>query len=352
MNTMKAYVLKKIGEISLCEVPIPQINEDEVLVKVKAAGICGSDIPRIFSTGAHIHPIIPGHEFAGEVADSSDKKLIGKRVGIFPLIPCMQCECCKNKSYEMCRNYSYLGSRRDGGFAEYVAVPKWNLIELPDSVSYKSAAMLEPIAVAAHAIRRALQEKEYNRESVAIVSGMGTIGLLAAYILKIEGFEKVFAFGNKDIQRTQAEKIGIFGDSFINVNKPDLNKVIFDNLMKNGADFVFECVGNNASSSLAVSLAAPGGVVMFVGNPHSDMTFPRDVYWKILRNELKVLGTWNSSFTKEKDDDWDYAIKLIAKGEFMLQKLITHEYALSDLMDGIDIMKDKSEPYIKVMGVF
>ena len=154
---MKAYVLEGINQLKYKEIKMPELHEGEVLVEVKAAGICGSDIPRIFETGTYHFPTIPGHEFSGQVVsayDGEQNPWIGKRVGIFPLIPCMECFTCKKVEYEMCRNYNYLGSRCDGGFAEYVAVPEWNLIELPDKVSYEEAAMLEPAAVALHAVRR------------------------------------------------------------------------------------------------------------------------------------------------------------------------------------------------------
>lgn len=345
---MKAYVLNGVGDISLDDVSYSKITEDSVLVKVKAAGICGSDIPRIYSTGAHVHPIVPGHEFSGEIVDAKEAELIGKRVGIFPLIPCMKCECCKKKQYEMCRSYSYLGSRCDGGFAEYVLVPKWNIIELPDSVSYKAAAMLEPIAVSVHAVRRALLAKEYDvKRDIAVVSGMGTIGLITAYILKNEGFEKVIALGNKEVQRKQAEKIGIIEGDFINVFEDEV-----PNDFLGRSTFTFECVGNNESLSMAISLAAPDGVVMLVGNPHSDIFLEKNNYWKILRNELTVLGTWNSSFTKEEEDDWHYALKLISDGKLEPEKLISHEFCLEELEKGFEIMRDKKEPYIKIMGVF
>ena len=130
---MKAWVLHGVNDLRLETVPIPLPEEQEVLVEVKATGICGSDIPRIYHTGAHIHPLIPGHEFSGEVVEvgkGTDRKWIGQRVGIFPLIPCGECGLCRKKQYEMCRNYSYLGSRRNGGFAEYAAVPAWNLVLL------------------------------------------------------------------------------------------------------------------------------------------------------------------------------------------------------------------------------
>ena len=152
---MKAWVLHEIGDFRLEEVEEPELAKEEVLVAVKAAGICGSDIPRVYRTGTYSYPTIPGHEFSGKVVGlgaKADPKWLGKRVGIFPLIPCQNCIPCQNREFEMCRHYSYLGSRRDGGFAEFVAVPQWNLIELPDQVSYEQAAMLEPMAVAVHAL--------------------------------------------------------------------------------------------------------------------------------------------------------------------------------------------------------
>lgn len=135
---MKAYVLHGISDYRYEEVEVPLAEPGSVLVRVRAAGICGSDIPRIYKTGAYSHPLIPGHEFAGEVVEVGecvDASWVGKRVGVFPLIPCMECPQCQQKQYEMCSHYNYLGSRTDGGFAEYVRVPKWNLIALPDSVT-------------------------------------------------------------------------------------------------------------------------------------------------------------------------------------------------------------------------
>lgn len=130
---MKAWVLHGVNDLRFEDVKVPDIGVDEILLSVKAAGICGSDIPRIFYTGTYSYPLIPGHEFAGQVAEIGsgvDKKWQGQRVGVFPLIPCHVCPPCRAGAYEMCRKYSYLGSRRDGGFAEYVAVPEKNLIAL------------------------------------------------------------------------------------------------------------------------------------------------------------------------------------------------------------------------------
>lgn len=143
---MKAWVLHEIGDIRWEEVEQPVPGEQEVLLRVRAAGICGSDVPRIYTNGTYSYPLIPGHEFAGEVmacGEGVSEEWLGQRTGIFPLIPCRECGPCRQGYYELCRHYSYLGSRRAGGFAEYVAVPVWNLLKLPEQVAFEEAAMLD-----------------------------------------------------------------------------------------------------------------------------------------------------------------------------------------------------------------
>lgn len=350
---MKAWVLHGINNIIYEDVDRPDIQGNEVLVAVKAAGICGSDIPRIYQNGAHCHPLIPGHEFAGQVVEigkMTDERWKGKRVGIFPLIPCGECISCQMKKYEMCRNYSYLGSRQDGGFAEYVAVPEWNLIELPDNVSYKEAAMLEPMAVAVHAIRRVKPKKE---EKIA-VCGLGTIGLLLLMIL-LGGTDidvkKIFVIGNKEFQKQQALLLGIPEDNYVDCRGENVKEWMLQKTDGIGVDVFFECVGRNETVSEAIDLSAPAGRICFVGNPASDMKFDKNVYWKILRNQLTVTGTWNSSFDHDPEDDWNYALKLLERGSIEPEKLITHIYPLKYLEEGFYIMRDKIEDYIKIMAL-
>ena len=131
---MKAYQLYAVNDLRYGDIEEPILEDGWVLVQVKAVGICSSDIPRIFENGTYHFPTIPGHEFSGvvkKVFSKDDEEWIGKSVGVFPLIPCKICEQCKKQNYEMCENYDYIGSRRDGAFADYVAVPVWNLLELP-----------------------------------------------------------------------------------------------------------------------------------------------------------------------------------------------------------------------------
>lgn len=372
---MKAWVLQGIDSLVLKEVPVPALGSGEVLVAVRAAGICGSDIPRIYRTGAHRHPLIPGHEFSGEVVElgeNVDRSWLGKRVGVFPLIPCRSCEPCRRKQYEMCRNYDYLGSRRDGGFAEYVAVPVWNLLTLPQSVSYEEAAMLEPMAVAVHAMRRMLSEsdiwisengkragfageaeaeKKAGNISVA-VCGLGTIGLLLLMFLKEAGVREVYAVGNKDFQKEMAEKLGVTEEFYCDSRRQDQHQWLMERTGGRGVDQYYECVGKSETYELAVDGTAPAGRVVLVGNPYSDMMLKKEVYWKILRNQLTILGTWNSSFTQEAGDDWHYVLERLAQGRIAPAGMISHRFALAELRKGLELMRDKREDYVKVMGIF
>ncbi len=386
---MKAWVLHGIGDIRFEDVQEPAVEADEVLVRVKAAGICGSDVPRVFSTGAHKMPLTPGHEFSGIVEGigaSVDPIWTGKRVGVYPLIPCGKCECCKAGHPEICRSYNYLGSRCNGGFAEYVAVPAKNLIELPDSISFEQAAMLEPAAVAFHAVRRVFGDGASEGEAASkkiVVCGLGTIGLLTVMVLKSIGCDNIVVIGNRESRKEAVKALGVSEDVYVSTDDAGMRKVVgsSDSSVKpgerkrnretlytdkiNNADVFFECVGKNECVSLGIECLKPLGHLVTVGNPYSDMSLSKDTYWKILRNQLTVTGTWNSTFLSEHHkgafdansrseaatDDWETVIDLISSGKLHPETLITHRLALNELDKGLMIMRDKTEDYIKVMVV-
>lgn len=346
---MKAWVLHDIGDFRCEEVERPRICDNEVLVAVKAVGICGSDIPRVYRDGAHRMPLIIGHEFSGQVVEAGekvDRAWIGKRVGVFPLIPCRECTPCRHSQYEMCRNYSYLGSRCDGGFAEYVAVPEWNLIELPDSVSFEEAAMLEPMSVAVHAMRRVMPSKE----DTVVVCGLGTIGTLLVMFLLDAGVKNLFVIGNKEFQRQTMLTMGIADECYCDSRTSDIGEWISEHTNGAGADVFFECVGRNETVVQAIDSTAPAGKICMVGNPYSNMELDKNTYWKILRNQLTVTGTWNSSFVHSVEDDWHYVLDRLEQSKISPSKLISHRFPLEDIEKGFQIMRDKSGDYIKIMA--
>ncbi len=333
----EALVLESIGTIEYKETPMPEVQDNEVLIRVKAAGICGSDIPRVYKTGAHLMPIIPGHEFSG-VIESAGKNVtsswIGKRVAVFPKIACGKCEQCQKGHPENCTDYDYVGSRRNGAFAEYVTAPVNNLIKLPESVSFEEAAMFEPLAVAANSVRTALGEEEGSNAKI-VICGLGTIGFMIAMLLQARGCKNIFLVGNKQSQKDRALSLGIDESHILIQTKPQ----------KGGADIYFECVGKNECISQGIECVSPGGTVILVGNPYSDMFFEKNVYWKILREQITLKGIWNSLYP----GDWNYLLSLIEDGRLKPAQLITHRFSLQDAKVGFELMRDKTEDYCKIM---
>lgn len=187
---MKELSLFAIDDLRFIETDIPTCEKDEVLIKIKNCGICGSDIVRIFKNGTYHFPTVPGHEFAGEVVFDPSGDLKGKRVVVFPLLPCFKCEMCKKGMYAQCSGYDYYGLRRDGAFAEYIAVKRFNLLEIPENVSFEEGAMCEPASVALHAVKKA----GIKRGDVVLISGAGPIGLICGLWAKICGAKKVLMF--------------------------------------------------------------------------------------------------------------------------------------------------------------
>lgn len=334
---MKAYSLHNVDDLRYEDVPMPECKSGWVIVQVKAAGICSSDVPRIFTKGTYHFPTVPGHEFSGivhSVSDAGNSHLIGKHVGVFPLIPCRNCKSCSDKHYEMCENYDYIGSRRDGAFAEYVAVPVWNLIEIPENMPFEVAAMLEPFSVALHAIKFG---NVTAHDNVAII-GTGMIGLAAGLWARKMGTNNVTVIGRNEDKRNMVEHCQLAYS--IGLNCDDQDKY----------DFVLEAVGTPDAVEMAINATKRGGRLVLMGNPSGDIPLKQSVYWKILRKQLKITGTWNSSFDGTNPSDWTDAVQTLSNIE--AATLITHRFSQENLIDGLELMRGHKEPYCKVMTLW
>lgn len=337
---MKAYVLHGINDLRYEDVQEPQCPPGWVTVQVKAAGICSSDLPRILTKGTYHFPLIPGHEFSGVVTGTGsieERAWIGKRVGVFPLIPCGRCPQCVEGSYEMCDNYDYLGSRRDGGFAEYAAVPAWNLIELPDEISFETGAMLEPLSVALHAVRRG----DIGSGDSVIIIGTGMIGIAAALWAKRQGADKVCILGRNEEKKRFVQ---IFPDILY------LSGSIEEHVGK--YDVALEAVGTPEAIQTTIRCTAPGGRVILMGNPSGNVLLEQDTYWRILRKQLKMTGSWNSSYGKTEESDWIRVKGALTRGELDVRPLISHCFPQDELKCGLQLMSMHMEPYCKVMTVW
>lgn len=342
---MKACVLHQVGDLRYEEVPTPVPARDEVLLRIRASGICGSDIQRVFVKGTYHFPTIPGHEFAGEVVETGadvPASWRGKRAAVFPLIPCGHCAACQVGEYAQCADYNYYGSRCDGGFAEYLAVKAWNLVEVPDNVSFEEAAMCEPAAVAIHALSRVGVE---FGDTVAIF-GAGTIGLMLAKVAAAWGAGRVMLL---DIDEQKLEFARSLGFAHcLNSRGPEAAEAVKELTGGRGADVVVEGTGAGAALENCLRVAATFGRVVLMGNPLSAMNVDQKAYWEILRKQLTLKGTWNSSYNGV-HNDWQKALTCMPALD--LSRLITHRFPFAQCNEAFRVMADPHQFTVKVMFV-
>ena len=340
---MKALNLHGVGDLRYEDVPLPERKQDEVLLRVRAVGICGSDIPRVFEKGTYHFPTIIGHEFAGEIVEADDSSLIGKGASVFPLLPCGKCLACRTGHYAQCKAYSYYGSRQDGAMAEYLAVKEANLCLLPDGVSYEAAAMNEPAAVALHAFRKS---RAVLGDTV-VIYGIGTIAFLLAWWAKAAGVSNIILAGRSQAKVQMAEQLGF---AAVNVREVDLGEYVRGLTGGEGADVCIEGTGCSDGAEACLDVAKRFGNVVLMGNPAGNVNISQNGYWQILRKELQLIGTWNSSFSRQ-ENDWQQSLQAMQSGILQPEKLITHRFSLSEYKKAFDLMHEKQEPYLKVMFV-
>lgn len=324
---MKCANLHGINDLRYEDIPKPECKDNQVLVQVKNCGICGSDIPRVYSKGTYYFPTVIGHEFSGKVVFDPQKELEGQKVAIFPLLPCFQCESCKAGNYATCEHYDYYGSRRNGGMSEYIAVNRWNILPVPENVSYMEAAMCEPVSVARHAISKLNIKKGEN----LLISGAGPIGILAGQWAKAFGAENVYYFDVDPRKIDFCKKQGFLQyEKYVHIQ------------------CVLEGTGYADALSKCLEAIEPAGRMVLMGNPATEVCLSQNTYWHILRKELTVYGTWNSSYNS-RQNDWAESLKAMADGLIDTKPLITHTFPLADCNKAFEMMKNRTEFFNKVM---
>lgn len=342
---MKALNLHGVGDLRYEDVDVPELKEGTVLLKIKACGICSSDIPRIFTTGTYHFPTIPGHEFSGQivaVGDGVDEALLGRRSCVFPMLPCRKCRACELEEWAQCSGYSYFGSRQDGGFAEYLVVPVWNLVPFADSVPYEQAALCEPSAVSLHAVNIAGVKEGDN----VVIVGTGAIALLIGLFAKKRSVTgRVVIAGRSADKLANAAKMGF---DTVNTSEEDIAAGVKRVTGRDGAEVVVEAVGTNEAINNAVKAAAALGRVVLVGNPYGDLAMEKNVYWSILRKQLTLAGSWNSSYNS-RVNDWKEAISIFESGELDLNSLISRTYKMSEYERAFADVRDKDTFTLRVM---
>lgn len=345
-NLMKSVRLHKIGELRVEDLPVPEVKDGEVLVKVKAVGVCGSDLPRVMQSGAHRMPITIGHEFAGEIAAVAAGVKgwpVGAKVTVAPLLPCYECYWCQNGDYHLCNNYDYFGSRRDGAMAEFVTVPVRNLVKLPDDADLEEGAMSDPSATALHALWRT----RAGAGDMVAIYGVGPIGIFAVQWARILGVQDIVAI---DVYDDKLELAMLCGATAV-INARGEDPVARIDKLTNGrmSDVVIEFAGLQATQLQAVRSARRRGCVVFVGISHDDLHFPEKVVDRIMRHEISVTGSWNSNSMPFPGKEWELTVDYFRTRRLVGKPIVSHRFTLDEAPEVFPRLYRREMPFNKVL---
>ncbi len=312
---MKAAVVVGNRDVRYQEIEEPVTTAGMVKIRVKACGICGSDIPRVLHHGVHFYPIVLGHEFSGEVVEIGEgvtKVKVGDRATAAPLLPCMKCEDCIKGNYSLCKHYSFMGSRQQGADADYIVVPEVNTVVFDSSIPYEQGAMFEPSTVALHG----LMLNDYQGGGTVAIVGGGTIGMFALQWAKIYGGKKVVVFGRTKERLDVALRMG--ADAVINTKDEDFMEKAMALTDQKGFDYVFETAGQTETMKLSFRLAANKAHVCFIGTPHEELTFTPALWECMNRKEFKLTGSWMSYSSPFPGKEWDLTAHYFATGQLKI----------------------------------
>lgn len=342
---MKALVLDEYNQLNFRDFPEPEIEENEVLIKVKACGICGSDVHGMDgSTGRRIPPIIMGHEASGEIVETGKevkKWKSGDRVTFDSTIYPLNDWYTVQGHYNLSDNRKVLGVspgeyRKHGAFAEFVAVPEHILYKIPHNVSFAEAAMVEPIAVAAHAINLS----GIKPGESAVVVGTGMVGIFVLQLLKIAGANPVIALDIDQQKLELAKKTG--ADFTMNPNDGEALKQIKEQTKNRGADFGFEVVGITDSVKMCIDSLRKGGTAVLVGNLSSEIQFPLQ---KVVTQEIRVQGSCAIN------GEYEMVLDMLSAKKINTEELISAVAPLSEGADWFGRLYNKEPGLNKVILV-
>jgi L-iditol 2-dehydrogenase len=319
---------------------IPLLGEKEVLIKVKICGVCGSDVHSYKGKHPFVHPpIVLGHEFSGvihQIGTRVNSFSPGDRVIVEPNIVCGKCYNCLHGRYNICTNLKVVGCvGYDGAFAEYVAVSEKKVLRLPGNISFEKAALVEPVAVAVHAVRKAKQKIN----DVVVILGAGTIGLLVMQVAKLAGAGKVIVTDVLDYRLKKAGELG--ADRLVNPASQDLIKIIQEKYGRNEVDLIYDCVGIEETISQAIQIARKGIRIMVIGVPEERIEVDLSL---IQDRELEIVGSL--MYVRE---DFKAAIDFIQKERLKVKPLVTHHFKLKDVDKAFHLITEGKKEVLKVL---
>lgn len=335
---MLQAIMTAPGKIEFHEVAKPACKAEQVLIRVKNIGVCGSDIHVYHGLHPYTsYPVVQGHEVSGIISEVG--KLVqgfseGDQVVFMPQVTCGNCYPCRHGMYHICDSLKVMGFQTGGAAQEFFAIDADKVLKVPKHVPPDQAALIEPIAVAVHALSRSGDVTDMN----VLVLGAGTIGNLVGQVAKALGARAVMITDISEYKREQARQSGL---DFIVDPAEDLNKAILDHFGPDRADLILECVGAQDTITQAVSNARKGSTIVVVGvfgeEPQVDLGLVQD-------REISLVGT-----LMYQRRDYEKAIELISKGQLTLENMISRHYAFRQYMDAyrdIDLAQGDS---MKVM---
>ena len=345
---MKALVYHGTKDLRYQDFADPQVNPGEVRLKVKCSGLCHTDFNEYVNgplyvaatphkrTGRSV-PLILGHEFSGEVVELGPgvKRLrVGDRVAVNAVDACRQCEFCRRGLFVHCPEAATIGFARDGGYAEYAVVPEDCCYVLRSNVSYRSAALVEPLSVSLHSVRRARVEVG----SRAAIVGGGTIGLCTLQALRACGVVDVYVIEKSSAKRKFAEDLG--ASAFIQAETTDPRQAISDLTRGIGVDYTFECVGSAAALATAIAVTRPGGTICLTGViPH-----PIQFNWNDMLRDEKTVTTTNAY-----DDEFPIVIAMLNDGRLKAEPLVSQTFPLKEAWNNLTRFEEAGRANIKML---
>lgn len=341
---MKAALLTAPGKFETKNLPDPKIGNDaDVLIRVKAVGVCGSDM-HYYTTGrigsqVVKYPFIVGHEAAGvveKIGEGVTHVKPGQRIAIEPAVSCGECDQCKSGRENTCRKLLFLGAPRqlDGAQCEYIVMPQENCFPIPDTMTFEEATLCEPLAIAVYAVDRSPLA---DGMSVAIL-GVGPIGMSVFHVLRTTSVGSVFVTDKLEARLDAAKKLNPKWSG--NPNKLDVVKEI-SKIEPLQADIVYECSGDPAAISQAVELLKPGGTLMIVGIPEIDeISF---LIHELRRKEITIVNVRRQNHSTQK------AIDLVASRKVSIDSLVTHRFPLEETAKAFDLVAHYREGVMKTM---
>lgn len=340
---MKALLLSEYGRLDVVDVPMPRPGPGELLVRVEACGICGSDVHGYDGTsGRRIPPIIMGHEAAGTIAAAganTSRFHEGDRITFDSTIYCGECEYCRKGEMNLCNNRQVLGVstpdfRREGAFAEYVVVPERVSYTLPENIPFEQAAMIEPLAVAVHAVSLS----PINENSSALVIGAGMIGLLVLQVLRVAGCKRIYVSDIDDTRLRLASQLG--ATETVNARTADIKAQVEKWTDSAGVDVALEAVGSTPTVKTAIDSVRKGGHVTLIGNVAPNIEIPLQA---VVSRELTLQGSAASS------GEYPKCIELLGTGAVKVDQLITAVAPLEQGAEWFERLHSREPNLMKVV---